>query len=357
MRLLFALWMCAALSALGAPNAGLDEARRLIDDLELDQALKRLDAVEAAPGNSKETLVELYALRGATLATLGKAKPAEEAFRVVLSLSPDFKLVGDYAPRVRTPFYAAREWAAKNGAVSTRAEASTTAEGAVESLSVVVKDDALKLAARVRFSVRAKGAWRASEVPVVSGRAKLAVAEPSVEWWAEVLTAKGAVLATLGSEASPRVEGARRAATTPPVEPPPPPPPLVSSAAASPPMVEADQPARAPQGWMKVTAFSLLGAGVVAGGLGAALGVSSNAARATFAAAERDSNGLVTGLSRREALALEERSRTEATVANVLFVSAGVLAATGAVLLIVDLQQVKVALLPTAGGVQVAGHF
>lgn len=366
MRALVTLLLCCAFEALAAPNAKLDEAKRLIEDLELEKALKTLDAAEAIAGNSRETLVELSSLRGATLATLGKAKPAEEAFRLTLFLAPDFKLVGDYAPRVRTPFYAARDWAAKNGTLEAAPEVQQV-PGAVEVISVVVKADALKLASKVRFHVRDGATWKVDDVAVASGRAKRPVGRPSVEWWAEVLSPKAAVLMTFASETAPRLDAAPGAkkpvvvAETPSI-PAKPPPPVVKEpepVAPPPPPVEeqlTERPTPAPMG-MKVLSFSLMGAGVVAAGVGVALGLSSNAARTQFLAAARDSNGLVTGLSRRDALALEARSKTEATIANVLFVSGAALAATGVVLLVVDLQKTTVVLVPTPGGVAVSGHF
>lgn len=364
-RPLVSLLLCCSIAAIASPNAKLDEAKRLIEDLELDQALKSLDAAEAIPGNSRETLVEILSLRGASLATLGKAKPAEEAFRATLFLSPDFKLVGDYAPRVRTPFYAARDWAAKNGTLEASADVQQV-PGAVETIAVVVKADALKLASKVRFHVRAGATWKVDDVAVVSGRAKQPVGQPSVEWWAEVLSPKAAVLMTFGSEAAPRVDtapGAKKpvvVAETPAIPPKPKPPvvkdpePVVVT-----PVVEeqlTERAAPAPMG-LKVLSFSLMGAGAIAAGVGIALGVSSNAARTQFLSAARDSNGLVTGLSRRDALALEEKSKTEATIANVLFVSGAALAATGVVLFVVDLQKTKVVVMPGPGGVALAGEF
>ena len=366
-RPLVALLLCCSLAAVASPNAKLDEAKRLIEDLELEKALKSLDAAEAIPGNSRETLVEIFSLRGASLATLGKAKPAEEAFRVTLFLAPDFKLVGDYAPRVRTPFYAARDWAAKNGTLEAAVEVQQV-PGAVESIAVVVNADALKLASRVRFHVRAGATWKVDDVAVVSGRAKQPASQPSVEWWAEVLSSKAAVLMTFGSEAAPRVDTAPAAkkpvvvAETPPVPPKPkPPPPVVKEPepVVTPVVVEEQLTERAPPAPMglKVLSFSLMGAGAVAAGVGIALGVGSNAARSQFLSAARDSNGLVTGISRRDALALEEKSKTEAAIANVLFVSGAALAATGVVLFVVDLQKTKVVVMPGPGGVALVGQF
>jgi hypothetical protein len=334
------LLLCGAVEVLAAPSVKLAEAKRLIEDLELEKALKSLDAAEAIAGNSKDTLVEIASLRGATLATLGKTRPAEEAFRLALFLDPAFKLVGDYPPRVRTPFYAARDWAAKNGTLEASAEAAQL-QGQIETITIVVNADALKLASKVRFYVRTGSSWAVDDVAVASGRAKRVVGQPSVEWWAELLSPKAAVLMTFASDVSPRIDTA----------------PLVNEPVGK----RADEqlsgrltPALRP---MRLVSISLMGAGVVAAAVGIGLGVNSVAARSQFLDAAKDATGLVTGLSRVDALALEERSKREATIANVLFVSSVVVAVTGAVLFLVDLTKTTVALMPSPGAVWVVGRF
>jgi hypothetical protein len=65
----------------------------------------------------------------------------------------------------------------------------------------------------------------------------------------------------------------------------------------------------------------------------------------------------VTGLTQKDALALDAQQRTEATVANVFMISGAALAAGGVTLLILSFGDTQVALAPAAGGVSVAGSF
>ena len=73
--------------------------------------------------------------------------------------------------------------------------------------------------------------------------------------------------------------------------------------------------------------------------------------------AQTDSSGRVIGLTQKDALALDAQQRTQATVANVFLISGAALAAGGVTLLILSLDDTKVALVPTVGGVGLAGCF
>ena len=102
----------------------------------------------------------------------------------------------------------------------------------------------------------------------------------------------------------------------------------------------------------------MLAAGAVAAGVGVAFGFMSTDARAQVTGATRDEHGRVTSLTQRDAAALEASAQTQATVANVLFVTGGVLAAGGLVLIIVGPDAAPVATLaPAAGGVVLSGSF
>lgn len=93
-------------------------------------------------------------------------------------------------------------------------------------------------------------------------------------------------------------------------------------------------------------------------GVGLVLGLMSNDARAKVTNAPRDDLGRVTGLTQREASALEASARGQATVANVLFGVGGGLAAAGVVLIILGPSaEPAVALSPAPGGVVVTGSF
>lgn len=76
----------------------LGEARKLVDDLQYDKAVKVIEAALAQTGMERDTLIALYELAGISYATLDKAAKAKEAFQQLLSLAPDFQLSKDVRP-------------------------------------------------------------------------------------------------------------------------------------------------------------------------------------------------------------------------------------------------------------------
>ncbi|MEW5739845.1 MAG: hypothetical protein AB1938_13015 [Myxococcota bacterium] len=94
-----------------------------------------------------------------------------------------------------------------------------------------------------------------------------------------------------------------------------------------PPAVEAQKSAGG--AWMRPTAIGLGVAGVAALAAGGVFGYLSFDARGKIDNAEKDPNGIVTGITEKEAQALDSQARTFAVVANILFVAGGVMAATG----------------------------
>jgi len=319
------LW---GLTAHAAPSAALNDARKLIDDLELEAALKSLDAVDKTEGNDRQTLLELFTLQGIAYGTLGKEAKTRDAFRRLLVLDPGAKLPPDLPPRVRTPFFEAKDWSSTNGPLTPVPRAQLEG-GRVRSVSVTIEKDVLRLAKSVRFHLEGS---EVVVVPLTGGTATTEVGRPTVSWWAEVLTERKAVLLEVGSAAQPRVEGEVAAETV--------------------------KTAPAAGGWRRPTGFGVLGAGAVAAGVGVFLGLQANEARAKVAAATRDELGRITSLSQRDAMALEASSRANATTANVLFGVGGALAAAGVVLIILGPSgEPTVALSPMPGGVLLTGAF
>ncbi|HEY1086193.1 MAG TPA: hypothetical protein VGE37_00815, partial [Archangium sp.] len=107
--------LCGSLVVQAAPPAKLVEARKLIDDLELEAALKALDAADKTEGNDRATVLEIYLLQGVAFGTLGKDAKTRDSFRKLLMLNPNAALPPDQPPRVRTPFFEAKEWVRSNG--------------------------------------------------------------------------------------------------------------------------------------------------------------------------------------------------------------------------------------------------
>lgn len=344
MRRLLCLVALLPVAALAAPNPKLAEAKKFLEDLELEKAARALAAAESQPGNDRAQTLEILTLQGIVFGTMNKDAKVRDAFRKLLILDPDAKLTGDQPPRVRTPFYEAKEWVAQNEPLQFEAVAGPLGKGT--ELVVTVRRDTLRLVKKVRFLV---GAEAPQEAVVENSAARAFVEAPVTSWRVELLGAKDAVLlekgplTTTGTPVAPKPEAPQVAPT-----PEPPPPGAVQAPAA----------ATAPNG-MRPVSFGLGGAAIVAAGVGIALGVSSSSTRQSLSQLMPNERGLIEGLSQRQALAQEAMANQQAVIANVLFVSAAVLAGTGVVLFLlgapVERSAVSVSVSPA--GVFVTGAF
>jgi hypothetical protein len=341
-----------ASAALAAPNGKIDEAKKHLDDLELEKAAKALAAAEAQPGNDRAQTVEILSLQGIVFGTMNKEAKVRDAFRKLLILAPDFALTGDQPPRVRTPFYEAKEWVAQNQPL--QVEATSAALGAGVELTVSVRRDLLRLVKRVRFLA---GEGPAQDVALENGVAKVTLASVGT-WRAALLGAKDAVLLEQGPFAGPAGTPTAAAPTKPEV--------AVSTAEPSPAPAgataggTATETARpSPNGWMRPTSYALGGAAVVAALIGLGLGVDANATRQRLAGLAPNEAGLIVGLTQREALAQEAAARGQAMAANGLFIGAAALAATGVILFLLGSppETAPVALGLTPAGLVVSGSF
>ncbi len=333
------LFLCLTMWVSRAVAGPLDEARRLVDDLEFGPALKLLDQLEKSEGLDAETLKEVWLLQGISYGTNGKEAKARDAFRKLMLVFPDAQLPSDVPPRVRTPFLEAKDWAAGEGLLTATASVGLNA-GSINALRITMGEkDVLRLAKFARFKVRVDGdAEQVTEQPLVNGRAEVPASGKRIEWTVEVLTDKHSVLLVRSrrdadeptATATPAKVGANTVATSAPVG----------------------------GGWRRPTGFVLAGAGAVALGVGVAFGESSTAATKRLSGASRDELGRVTGLSQREFQALEAQANTQATVANVLFATGAVLGAAGLVLIIVGPSDAPVAQVTPAGaGLMLSGRF
>jgi hypothetical protein len=330
---LFGLLWC--LPAQAAPASKLADARKLVDDLDYEGALKALDGAEKTEGNDRATLAEIYTLQGIAWGTLGKEAKTRDAFRKLLLIAPEATLPPDLPPRVRTPFFEAKDWASTNGPLLAVASAELS-EGNVRSVKVLIEKDVLRLARSVRFHLKSDGADQTTDAPLAANQAVALVGKPSVRWWAEVLNERGGVVHEVGSAQKPREDAAVSALGAAPLE---------SSAPVS-------------GDWRRPMGIAVAAAGAVAAGVGVVFGIQAYDARTRVAGAERDGLGRVTSITQRDAQALETAARSQATIANVLFGVGGGLAAAGVVLIIIGPDSApSVALSPAPGGVVVSGSF
>ncbi|MDX2013579.1 MAG: hypothetical protein SFW67_25525 [Myxococcaceae bacterium] len=335
--------------AVAAPNPKIAEAKQHLDDLELEKAAKALAAAEAQPGNDRAQTLEILTLQGIVFGTMNKEAKVRDAFRKLLILAPDFTLTGDQPPRVRTPFYEAKEWVAANEPLQVEATSGALSRG-VE-LAVTVRRDTLRLVKRVRFLVGETGP---REVAVENSAAKLIIEAPVGSWRVELLGARDAVLLQQGPFDEPG--GSTSAAATKPAPVPPQPPAEAVAPSTSAAAVEA-RSSPPPNGWMRPTAWALVGVAVVASLVGLGLGVDANTTRQRLTGLIPNEAGLIVGLTQRDALAQEAAARGQAIAANGLFIGAGVLAAAGVVLFILGAPEERVSVGFSPNGVLVQGSF
>jgi hypothetical protein len=311
-----------------ASNPALDSARERVRELKYNAAGPLLAKAREVSGNDHAQVLEILWLQGLVAATLNRKDDARTVFRQLLLLEPDFKVQGDLPPKVMTPFYEAKNWAATNGPLM------LVLEGGTGQVAARVEHDALSLARGVRFWVRsAKGAWVEHRTGVAQATVTLPPPGPH-EVWAELLGERDAVIALSGSAEKPlqvglppaapvvRAEPEAPVATAPP--PPPPPPPVVE--------------ASSPTGESHTARWVGLGAGaaaLVSFGVGALFGSFSRQAAAQLTGLQMMHMGTpVTELSQADAFALNDRLKTDAVVANVLFGLGAALAITALLLIL-----------------------
>lgn len=348
MRMLVGSVVLLAAVVAAAPNPKIREGRKLLEDLELEKAARTLAAAEATPGNDRAQVLELLELQGIVFGTMNKEPKARDAFRALLTLNPEFKLSGDHPPRVRTPFYEAKDWVAENAPLQLEPGATTGLK--VTSLNVLVKKDTLRLVKKARFVLTEGPEPLSREVPIDAGAAKAPLEATKVVWRVELLGKRDEVLLELGPFTH---EGTDKTPT--PVA-------TLQTTSVEPTVVTAEPKTSAPKAtgsWLRPASYAVGGAGVVAIGLGVAFGVLSSGARARVTGAVTNEAGLVTGISQREAAAAEAQARSQATIANVMFGVGGALVVAGAVLFFVGAPaspaQVSVGVSPT--GVAISGVF
>ena len=345
-----AFCLLAATSHAQSPAEQLDLARKAIAAGKFPDAVTALEAVTNNPGNDEATLLALYELQGITWTGLKKATPAKAAFQKLLLLAPAAKLTGKQPPKVTQAFNEAKKFMASHAPAGLLMEQLTPeiTAGKVTAILIAVENDLLRLAKKVRVHLRIDGAaWTVSEIdPLELSRAD--VSGKVVEYWAELMGDKGAVLRKLGSEAAPIVDlipgakippkgevakagpkdsGAKdapKADGKPNLTPDPvkdPGPELVQ---------KPGKPLKVPVG-----SIVLAGAAVAAGGAAVAFGLSANGARSQFTNATTNSAGAVTGITRAQALDLEKQAGTNAIIANSLMGGAiGLALAAGAVFIL-----------------------
>lgn len=333
-----------ALLLAAAPLPTVAAAQQQADDFDFPGALKTLDLVLAQPGNDRPTTLAALELQGVVWGNLNKPARARAAFLTLLTLDPGRDLSGDHPPRVRTPFYEAKEQVERQGALTLSRGVPAFDGDQVVQVSVQLSRDALKLVRGIRFHLQIAANRRtAAVVPDAAGRAVVDTVGDEVQWWAEAIGDREAVLLVLGGADAPLVDRKPRPS---PAAPAAPTAPAAISLTQSPPS----------RGWLRPTGIGLAIAGVAAFGVASFFGVTSSSARASILGASRDATGAINGLTQVQAAAADRRAQDSALIANALFGVGGGLAALGLACFIVA-GTTSVAIAPAGAGLAAQGTF
>ncbi|MFO0601441.1 MAG: hypothetical protein U0228_39435 [Myxococcaceae bacterium] len=358
-----ALVLCVAVAlsssaALAQKNPDLEKAQLLLAGKKYDQALKAIEAAAKKGGLDRESLLTLLESRGLAEASLGKLDRAEESFRSVLQLDGKRDLTGKYTGKAAQAIAAAKDWFKANGGIELGPLEPGAEDGRVKQVSLFIKNDPLKLIALVRIYTRVDGgAWKPTEAKVINGAAALDVDAVSIEWWAEALSEKKDQLMFLASAGRPIKQSAPAPAPVaakvvdePKKEEPAT---LAPVAKAEPAPVEVKSEPTSSGSALRPAGYVLVGLGVAAAGVGAYFGITSSSTRETVKADLAKG-----GYDPVELYQRDQGAIMRATVANVLFVSAGALGLTGGLLWFLGRD---VTVTPTVGGsgggVTLLGHF
>jgi len=342
------------LTAALAANPDLEKATKLVADLQYAEARSALEAAIKRTGNDRETMLRIYELQGIVYATLNDATKAGKAFQAMMVLDPERRLTGDYPPRVMTPFYEARGRAAELGKLELKALPVAVGNNRVGQLAVELSSDPLKMVKKVKFHVRQDGgAWVEMNGDMSGKTASVSVDASRVEWWADAVGDREAVVAQVGSEAAPRSDSAtpvaaKDAPMNDPLAPPSPPP-------------EEQRVSKSSGGMSggRLAGIGMMAGGAIVVGLGVAFGVMADGSRKRIENADTNAQGQVTEITQREAYQLDGSVKTNATIANVMFGVGGALAAGGLILFLVSgsSSSSSVAVVPAGSGVAVSGTF
>ncbi len=341
-----AVVLATFLAAGSSPS--LESARASIKGLQFAQALKDLKALEQKSDLSREQAVELYEMKGVAAASLNDGAEAQKAFEMMLAIDQAATLKGRYSPRVMTPFFEARSLVKEQGPMVINVTP-TFAGAQVKSLEFTRSGLRSELMARLSVQVResANGGWRRVDTTWQGGKASVPVQGKSVDVTVRGLNEQDWELYASGDIKHFEAPRAAAVATVEPAEVPPTPPPAVVAASGG------AEPKYRP------AAIGLFAAGAVGVGVGVALLGSAAGLRAKFDSATTE-GGVVTSLTRTEALALQKDAQTQNTLGAVV-TSVGVAAAVagGVVWLLGTPEAPQVAVIPTHDGafVSVGGRF
>lgn len=337
-------------------NPDLEKAQQLLAQRKYPDALKALEAAEKKGGLDRDSFLTLLESKGLALASTNKLEAAELAFRAVLGVDPRRELSGKYAGAVNKPIDAAKAWLKDNGPISIVALDPGVSAGRVKQVSLAVKNDPQAVVKAVKFYVKMDGgSWKPNDAALVNGAASLDTDADAVEWWAELQDASKNQVAFLGSALKPirNTAPAPVAVAPPPAPEKTPEPEPVKAEPAPAPRADAAVTTTTPSvSGTRIAGYALLGAGVIALGVGTYFGITSSG---QFAAIQADN---VPGANQVDLFARDQARIQNATLANVFLISGAAVAAGGAVLWFLGAPDAPVAVVPMGPtGLAVTGRF
>jgi hypothetical protein len=359
MRALYLTVVCASVAFAQAKIVELEKAQELMGNKKYEAALKSLDAAAKRTGIDRDSWLTILELKGLAEAQLGKAALSESTFKQLLSLDLKRNLVGKYSGKPAAPIAAAQAFVLNSGPLEAIALEPGAENGVLKQISVGVKSDPIGMAKVVKFHVKSpSGAWKQTESPLSNGSATCDVNGTNIEYWIEVLGERSTQLVFLGTAVKPLkamapapVAIAKPVAKEVPAEEP--------KVAMTPverkvePMaVRTEAPTEG--SILRPVSYGLMGAGVVAVGVGVYFGVTSSGLR------DGIKKDLAAGGANQEVLyKRDQQAIADATIANVLFVAGGAVAVTGGILWFIsgDKAPATVAVVPSLQGVSVSGSF
>lgn len=222
-------WIAAAallLVTLPAPadaqNRLLREAIAAYDDLDYDEAIRRLSAALLVTGNTPEDTATIYRYLGLSYLLLDRPDPATGAFRNLLVLQPDYRFDQETAPRIVEFFDGVRRQWEADGRPGIQ-ELPPPPLRPVRILHVVPDTAARAQPLRIQFRVEdpdgrgrgsflnyrtgSRGAFQRTPIPAGPSPAVVipatAVQPPTVEYFLEVVDEGGQAVGTRGDAEAP----------------------------------------------------------------------------------------------------------------------------------------------------------
>lgn len=300
-----------------ADSAALVDARLAIRQVKYDRAQARLVDALHEGGHAPAELREILQLAGTTAIVLGQREIGDQYFRQLLALAPDATLPAGVAPKLRDAFVAAQAAMAALGRLTVHARLEATG-----ALTIEVAADPLHQADAVELVA----AGAPTRLPLRAGRA--AVAAPSALVEVRLLDGYGNQLQVIAADAIERPAATEISPSMPPAV-------VGAGVVAVPPEVRVVPSAPTPSlpvatrpRWRRWSTWAI--PTVVGAGVGVGFAIGAKAARD-----ERDRQLLEPAGQYSDAYAeAVADAKDRQLISNLAFVATGVIAVTGAVMVL-----------------------